>query len=247
MSAPQQATPTHGMDAMMAMFQQFLKAQTESQKYTTQLLQAQSQTMAASAPSRKIQTIDKLTKQEDFPVWRDDIFRVLKRVGLEGYITSDVPAPEGEAAKVQWNIDRADVEEYIRAMVPGQRVWSLIKGMGWNPREGDPKKTYDMVAKYFEQSSSDSNVKMAQELANIRRSKFGKMEAFQVRVNYLRDRLNDTAFKMSDDAYIWFCLKGIEKEYSSLYDRMVNSMESGNLTWGDLMIELQCLAVSKNA
>ncbi|KAK4149174.1 putative lovastatin nonaketide synthase [Chaetomidium leptoderma] len=87
--------------------------------------------MAASAPSRKIQTIDKLTKQEDFLVWRDDIFR--------------------------WNIDRADVEEHIRAMVPNQKVWSLIKAIGWNPYEGDPKKIYDIVANATEPAPQEGD------------------------------------------------------------------------------------------
>ncbi|KAK4031444.1 hypothetical protein C8A01DRAFT_51470 [Parachaetomium inaequale] len=223
------------MAAMMTMFQQFqqfLQTQAETQKQTNQLLKAQTQAVMASASHRKIQAIDKLTKQEDFPVWRDDILRVLKRAGLEEYVTTTVTEPEDEVGKTQWNNNRADIEEYIRAMVPGQK--------------GDPKKAFDMVAQNFEKGSSDSNVKMAQELANIRRANFGKLEAFQLRINYLCDRLNDTKFKMDDEAYIWFCLKGIEKEYSSLYDRLVANVENGKLTWGELVMELQRLAVGEN-
>ncbi|KAJ4287484.1 hypothetical protein N0V88_007583 [Collariella sp. IMI 366227] len=84
---------------------------------------------------------------------------------------------------------------------------------------------------------------MLQELATIRRGTFDKMGNFQLRINYLRERISKTEFKMTDKAYTWLALKGIMAEYPDLYTRMVTNIQNDKLSWGDLMAELQELAV----
>jgi hypothetical protein len=192
--------------------------------------------------------IDKLTRQEDFPNWRSKLIRTLQRLDLDKHILTDVPEPQDPEAKQQWRNDRADVDDYIQAVVPGYKVWSLISGMGWNPEESNPRKTFEMVTQYFEKGSVDGNFKMLHEFVNIRRATFDKMETFQMRVNYLRNRLNNTTtFKMHDEAYLWMVLKGLAAEYPDLYNRSVTNLQNNNLSWGDLMAELQQLAVTENA
>lgn len=48
---------------------------------------------------RRIPMIDKLTKQEEFPVWRDKLMRALRRQDLDKYITTTVPEPDDEEDK----------------------------------------------------------------------------------------------------------------------------------------------------
>lgn len=244
------------MQQLLAMFQQIIQSQLEVQKQAKQLLESQTeiqklfcpeaQTKATMTGQRRIPTIDKLTKRDYFYLWRDDLLRVLRRIDLAKYIEDDVPAPRGDdEALKQWRADRADVADYIHAMVPGRKVWASIKAMGWNPTAGDPKATYDMVVRYFEGSTSDTNYKKMKEFVTIRRSSFGKMEAYQARINYLRDCLNNTDFKMHDEPYLWYALKGIQAEYPSLYNGMVMTMENGTLTWEALMVEFQRQGMSE--
>lgn len=49
---------------------------------------------------------------------------------------------------------------------------------------------------------------MMRELATINRASFAKMENFQLRVNFLRERLNNSDFQVKDKAYLWFVIKG---------------------------------------
>ncbi|KAJ4286013.1 hypothetical protein N0V88_008166 [Collariella sp. IMI 366227] len=227
--AEQQNNGGNDLQTFMGMFQQMIM-----------------QTQASQGGQRRLPAIDKLTKQEDFPVWRDDLIRTLRRQDLDKYILTDVAEPRDVAARQRWENDKADVEDYIRAMVPGQKVWAMLRAMGWDGTVNNPKATFTLLSNYFEKGSADSNVMMLQEFATIRRKNFGKLETFQSRVNFLRTRLNATTFKMSDDAFIWMTLKGIAKEYSTLYERLVILTETGALTWGDLMMELQRISVDEN-
>lgn len=123
----------------------------------------------------------------------------------------------------------------------------ILKGMGWNSDDMDPKKTFDKLVQYFEKGGADTDVKLLHEFTTIRREKFDRMEAYQLRVNYLRDRLERTDFKMNEKAYTWLALRGIMKEYTDLYNRSVTNIQNDTLSWGDLMAEFQQLAVTEAA
>jgi hypothetical protein len=71
------------------------------------------------------------------------------------------------------------------------------------------------------------------------------MAAFQLWVNFLRERLNATKFKMTGKAYILLVVKGIQEEYPDLYGRMVSGIDAGTVTWASLMAQLQQLAVTE--
>jgi len=215
---------------MAELFQQFL---------------AQLGTVAGSGKERKIPLVDKLVRQEDYPGWRSKTIRALARYDLDKYILEDVPKPTDEEALRQWRFDRADVDDYIRALVPDYEVWAELTGMGWKDAESDPKKTFDYLTQYFERGSPRSNYEMLREFVTIRREAFDKCESFQRRMNYLRQRLDTTTFKQSDQSYTWFALQGIAKEYPDLYNRSVVKIQDGNLTWSDLMVELRQLALDE--
>jgi hypothetical protein len=207
-------------------------------------LKLQTQTALAQ---RKLPMIDKLYKAEEFPVWRDKLIRVLKRHDLDKYILTDMEEPEGDDEKQQWKTDRADIDDYIQSVVPGNKVWMILRGMGWDAQAMDPRETYLKLVQYFEKGSADSEVKMLQEFASIRRESFDKMENFQMRVNFLKERLDKSVFKMEEPAYTWLAMKGIMTAYPDLYSRCVTNIQTGIIDWGDLMAELQELAVTEAA
>ncbi len=201
---------------------------------------------ATAAAKRTIPPIEKLTRQEDFPVWRENLIYNLRNHNLSRYITSNVPEPkDNDAAKEQWRRDRVEVCDYIQAAVPGHTVWSTLMGMGWCRADTDPKKTYDLLTQYFEKGSATSNYEMLRELVNIRRESFDRMDSFQERINYLRQRLENTPLKLTKEAYLWCALQAVEKEYTDLYNRAAVKMQAGTLDWGDLMAEFRQLAVTE--
>jgi hypothetical protein len=197
-------------------------------------------------PNQRLLPAPKITKAEEYPIWRDKIIRNLKRVGYDKYILEDIPEPNRESDDhTVWYNQRADVEDYLQSAITDNKVWMVLKGIGWDSTANDPKDTFDKLAQYFEKGAADTNAKMLKEFANIRRNSFDKMPAFQLRVNFLRERLNTTEFKMSDKGYIWLVVKGIQEEYPELYGRMVSGIEAGIVTWVSLMAELQQLAVTE--
>ncbi|KAK4235132.1 hypothetical protein C8A03DRAFT_18075, partial [Achaetomium macrosporum] len=139
----------------------------DNQPSVADLLQQSVAAIGANKAQRTTPLIDKLVRQEDFPVWRDKLTRTLARYDLDRYIKTD------------WRIDRADVDDYLQAVVPGHQVWANIKGMGWRSEDINPKKTYDFIVQYFERGTATSLYDMMRELVTIRREAFDKMESFQ--------------------------------------------------------------------
>ncbi len=45
-----------------------------------------------------------------------------------------------------------------------------------------------------------------------------------MRINYLRERVDKTNFKMNDKAYTWLALKGVAIKYPDLYNRLVTNI-----------------------
>lgn len=210
------------MQAMMATFEAMLNIMIERSK--------------AEAAERCIPMVDKLEKKEDYWVWRDRAIDALARVKLDKYVLEDVPRPAADEEE-KWVTDRVDVDEYLQAAVSSNQVWLIIMGMGWSATERDPKKTFDMITRYFE--GADGDARLSQELHALRRERFDSMDDFIIRLGYLRRRVERTRFKMADDwAYTWLAVKAVEKEYPDLYNRSAVQLQRNNLTWKDFRAEL---------
>ncbi|KAL2195763.1 hypothetical protein P885DRAFT_39882 [Corynascus similis CBS 632.67] len=207
------------------------------------------QVLTAQAGKRQLPLIEKIKDQEDFPVWQEKLLCVLERYGLDKYILTDVPQPESPAELKQWLDDRADVDAYIQAVVGDNKVWTSLRRLGWKARDIDPKKTFDKLTQCLEGGVDDTPVNLMIEFANTRRDKFASMEAFQSRVNYLKDQLqtDELPYKLPDTGYIWLALKGIAHEYPDLYNRCVGAIQNRTLTWGKLMEEFQRISVTEKA
>jgi hypothetical protein len=190
--------------------------------------------------------IPKLYDRKYFPAWKDNLHSVLKSEGLDKYITTDVPQPEDSTERRRWLNDRADIDDYLREMVPSQDTWNALKSLGWNSRDINPKKTYDKLVQHYEQGTSDEGIKLLQEFATIRRSDYAGMAAFLLRVRHLRQQLQASGeYGVSDTAYLWLALKGISNEYPELYSRCVTALGNRTLHWDGLMAEFRQLAVAE--
>ena len=90
---------------LAALFQQFL----------TQMVI----TGTTGAKPRSIPLVEKLVRQEDYLAWRTKTIRALARFDLDKYVLEDVPKlTTTEEAVRQWKVDRANVNDYLQALIP---------------------------------------------------------------------------------------------------------------------------------
>jgi len=61
---------------------------------------------------REIPSINKISKEEDFPVWQGNLIYMLNQFDLTKFINSNVPEPAETAACVTWAEDRTAVDNY---------------------------------------------------------------------------------------------------------------------------------------
>lgn len=65
--------------------------------------------------------------------------------------------------------------------------------MGWDITEQNPKSTLDKLTQYFDdEDSHEANYSLCRELFTIKRENYNKFSAFQHRLNYFRQRLDQT-------------------------------------------------------
>lgn len=197
---------------------------------------------------RHIPSIEKLQQREEFPVWRDRLIRTLKRLDLDQYILTDVEEPQDAEAKAQWRTDRADVDDYLLSAVSGNRVWMILKSMGWDAQAMDPRRTFLMLTQYFEGRSSNSDTLMAREFEHIQRNNFSTWGAFLLRISYLRVCLDQTAFRKTERAYTAMVLEGLRTSFPMVHNALVARFISWKSGWGwnDLMAELGEVAAADN-
>ncbi|KAK3307369.1 uncharacterized protein B0T15DRAFT_174985 [Chaetomium strumarium] len=107
--------------------------------------------------SHRLMTVGKMGSQEEFPIWRCRFLNIMKCLDLDKYLMEDIPEPESASERAQWHDDREDVEECLRAAIPGLAVWFALQSMGWREEEKHPKKTFDMLARYFDNHGPRNN------------------------------------------------------------------------------------------
>ncbi|AEO64574.1 6a66a0f4-3534-4d6c-bdf8-85d17a1b8a3f [Thermothielavioides terrestris] len=208
--------------------------------------------LAERNAKRELPPIRKIYKKEDFPTWRCNLIWILDQFGLAKYIKNDVlqpPLHEADDVK-QWKEDRILVDAYIRSHIGNSKIERGLEAMGWNAEITDPKATFDFLTKYFEGASSDRFAILNEELVTIDRANFASMEAFQLRLCYLRDRLKSPGSPwadLKDGAYIWMALRAIRKSHTDLYARCVYKVEKGEMTWSNLMEEFHMVSASEEA
>jgi translation initiation factor RLI1 len=133
-------------------------------------------------------------EKKDFLTWRDKLLTSLKGAGLDNYIKEVVPEPEDTKEKQQWQYDRIDIDNFIQSTVTDIKVWTALKGQGWNVVDQNPKSTYDHLAQHFDKLTAKATYNLAAEMFPIRRENYDKFATFQNRLNYLYQRLGESDF-----------------------------------------------------
>ena len=92
----------------------------------------------------------RLDEADKFPAWRDELIRLLRIFDLDKYITTDVPKPDDEEQGMQWEMDRAEVKDYLLDYI-GPNV---LAGLQLTDRSAvhvpDPKEIFDTIAHSIE-------------------------------------------------------------------------------------------------
>jgi hypothetical protein len=107
-----------------------------------------------------------------------------------------------------------------------------------------------LIGKYFEIHSGEYLVSLLLELVTAKPRRFPSIPAFQNRMTFIKERLQDSEFKMSNYCFTWILLRCIQVEDLSnmhrdggVYCRCLTRMTAGNLTWEDAMDEMQAGAI----
>ncbi len=210
-----------------------------------QITQFQVQNRQQTTHIRQIPLIPKLSRAEDLQTWRGMLVMVLYDFNLLEYLVGpDIPEPKDPAARRSWLIDRLDLDEYIQATVSDPEIWNTLRTFGWSAKDTDPKKTFNLVIRYFERGALETSFDMHHELVTARCEAFDSLASFLTRITYLKERLEDTDFRMNEKTYTCLALKGIASKYPDICTRWVPHMEA--VTWGELMGELWAQADGEN-
>ena len=126
----------------------------------------------------EFEKVPNLEKKEDFLTWRDKLLISLKTAGLEAHVLTGVPEPVDAEEKQQWKYDRIDVDNFIQSTVTDIKVWTALKGQGWNVTDQDPKSTYDHLAQHFDKLTAKAIYNLASEMFSIRRESYDKFATF---------------------------------------------------------------------
>jgi hypothetical protein len=185
---------------------------------------------------KSIRRIGDLMKEEDFPIWRHRLIMACEEANFHEYILSEVPKPAGVAEKSKWKKDRAAIDEYIRKTVPDRAVWATLEAMGWDITEQNPKSTFDKLTQYFNEDTHEVNYLLCRELFTIKVEDYDKFSAFLDRLNYLRQRLDHTEFKVTERAAIMCAIKAVATVHPDLYRELMR-VDINQLSWVDLMDE----------
>ncbi|EAQ84778.1 hypothetical protein CHGG_08792 [Chaetomium globosum CBS 148.51] len=221
----------------------------QMQAMMTQMLEAQKnyyeKKLAEKSTKRQKTTFEKvpeLKKKEDFLTWRDKLLTSLKSAGLEAHILTGVPEPADDDEKRQWRYDRIDVDNLIQSTIADINVWTLLRGQGWKVTDQDPKSTFDHLTQHFDKYTHKATYDIAREFFNIRRGDYDKFTTFQIRLNYLYQRINETDYKMQESAATLNAIQAISDAYPDLYTRSMTNLRNNKLSWADLMLEFNELA-----
>ncbi|KAH6650571.1 hypothetical protein F5144DRAFT_51299 [Chaetomium tenue] len=208
-----------------------------------QLTEEQNRRHTEEQNRRSIPLINSLREEEEFLTWRDKLINVLEIANLHDHVLREVPEPADEVEKEKWKKDRAAVDNYIQMTVPDHAVWTNLKGMGWDITERNPKSTLDKLAQYFNKDTHEANFLLCREMFTIKREDYDKFSTFQHRLNYLRQRLDQTkSWKMTENAATIRALEAIATAHPDVYNRFIAKAHNNELSWAALMVEFRAIS-----
>lgn len=99
---------------------------------------------------------------------------------LDKYIFEDVPEPKDPQEKARWKYDRVFVDAFLGKTVVHEGIKATIVSMGWDQIERNPKKTFDIYLRAFEDGTPETAAIIHEELTTLRRTSYPDMMSFQL-------------------------------------------------------------------
>ncbi len=104
----------------------------------------------------------KLKNAEGFPAWRNELIRLLRPYDLDKYLTTRVPRPDDKKQAKQWEMDRAEVEDYLLDSI-AHNVLLTLRRTSWGIfRIPGPKRILEMITQDAQAFLAARNDKSAQ-------------------------------------------------------------------------------------
>ncbi|KAH6634500.1 hypothetical protein B0J18DRAFT_21739 [Chaetomium sp. MPI-SDFR-AT-0129] len=198
--------------------------------------------------ARRISEIAKLTDFQHFPGWHDRVIHVLRRLDLDKYILRDVPEPSEPTERAQWQTERADIDDYLQNMIPDYTLWMNLKGMGWDIHAQNPKRTFDLLIKYFcKRSDDDDNDenKLLMELWECAGEGYDETAQYITHLNYLRHRHAVMGYKIEERQYLGPFARASAETWGHPHEIGLPKLGDPRLTWEAIMQRLQQIAVDQ--
>ena len=94
------------------------------------------------------------------------------------------------------------VEAFLGKSVIHEGIKATIASMGWDQNKRNPKKTFDIYLRAFENGTPEAAAILNEEMTTLRRSSCPDMMSFQARLQYLKQRLKGTVFEVKEQGFI---------------------------------------------
>ncbi|KAK3367204.1 hypothetical protein B0T24DRAFT_709887 [Lasiosphaeria ovina] len=196
--------------------------------------------------------------EKNLSQWNNSLPGVLELQGLEKYIQEDVPepqAPQGatqavidvfEEKKDEWCTERAYVKVVLLQTLTAQ-VQEKLDAQNWNPREKDPKVTYDLIRRAIPRLTREATTDFVMEYLKIDRASFTSMQAFLTRLRFIHKKLAALNAPVNDTFHVTAIVGKLKKTYPERYLFWLAGLKSGSMTWTTLNSELEEISASEEA
>ena len=181
---------------------------------------------------------------EDLELWDMFLLRYLDFYGLSAYLKDDVREPLIGSGRADWKKQRARVNYLLLSTITDPDIIVTLKLYNWDIKEENPKVTYDLVKRVFDQSTRSANCgKLFADFVALRRDQCASMGDYLQRIQSLREQLQEEGWLFDHDFGITAVLdgSGLKEDYPNLHAKLVEEWTLNRLTWEDLMKDLRTI------
>ncbi|KAH8813338.1 hypothetical protein F5884DRAFT_879579 [Xylogone sp. PMI_703] len=153
----------------------------------------------------------------------------------------------GNADKQTWRQERSIVRFTIFGTIdPDISVYHRLTRAGWNPKERNPKVTYDTIVTAVHRITHDTTIILLREFSSMTVGKYGSFAKFHQELQSLKRKLQ-MANCMTDKIAVISALAAIKDDYSQQYHDLCKKLYDDKLTWDILVDTFNTIAANEQS
>ncbi|KAK0713409.1 hypothetical protein B0T26DRAFT_650382, partial [Lasiosphaeria miniovina] len=146
--------------------------------------------------------------------------------------------------KKEWRMNRAVIAAMINNSL-SQTVHERLVARGWDPREQNPKVTYELIKEVIPRLSQEAVMDFVVEFVKIERPAFATMQAFLTRLRFLYKKITDSKAGVTEEFHVNLLVAKLKKTYPDRHLFWLNGLKEKTLTWQKLNQELEEIAATE--